>query len=77
MAVPVQRILTLKENIYNNSRRESERVTEERQESFDDMTKRFTQNQALFITNEALQILYETCVVQVKLDALKILAAQR
>lgn len=77
MAVPVQRILTLKENIYNNSRRESERVTEERQESFDDMTKRFTQNQALFITNEALQILYETCDVQVKLDALKILAAQR
>lgn len=52
-------------------------MTEERQESFDDMTKRFTQNQALFITNEALQILYETCVVQVKLDALKILAAQR
>ena len=30
MAVPVQRILTLKENIYNNSRRESERVTEEK-----------------------------------------------
>ncbi len=59
------------------SRRESERVTEERQESFDDMTKRFTQNQALFITNEALRILYETCDVQVKLDALKILAAQR
>ncbi len=51
-------------------------MKEERRESFDDMTKRFTQNQELFIANEALQILYETYDVQVKLDALKILAAQ-
>ena len=52
-------------------------MTEERRESFDDMTKRFTQDQELFIANEALRILYETCDAQVKLDALKILAAQR
>ena len=49
----------------------------ERQESFDDMSKRFTQDSALFITNETLRIFYETCDEKVKLDALKILAAQR
>ncbi len=52
-------------------------MTEERHESFDDASKRFTQDPTLFITNEALKILYETCDVQVKLDALKILVAQR
>lgn len=45
-------------------------------ESFDDMSKRFTQDQTLFITNEALRIFYETCDARVRLDALKILAAQ-
>lgn len=47
-----------------------------RKESFDDMSKRFTQDQTLFITNEALRIFYEACDVKVRLDALKILAAQ-
>lgn len=47
-----------------------------RKESFDDMSKRFTQDQTLFITNEALRIFYETCDAKVRLDALKILAAQ-
>lgn len=46
------------------------------QESFDDMSKRFTQDQTLFITNEALRIFYEACDARVRLDALKILAAQ-
>ena len=48
----------------------------EKQESFDDVSKRFTQDQTMFITNEALRIFYETCDEKVKLDALKILAAQ-
>lgn len=43
-------------------------MTEERHESFDDASKRFTQDPTLFITNEALKILYETCDVQVKLE---------
>ena len=36
-----------------------------RKESFDDMSKRFTQDQTLFITNEALRIFYETCDARV------------
>lgn len=60
----------------NCIRRESEKMPIIRKESFDDMSKRFTQDQTLFITNEALRIFYETCDVKVRLDALKILAAQ-
>ena len=52
-------------------------MTEEKYESFDDVSKRFTQDPTLFITNEALRIFYETCDEKVKLDALKILEAQR
>lgn len=60
----------------NCIRRESEKMPIIRKESFDDMSKRFTQDQTLFITNEALRIFYETCDARVRLDALKILAAQ-
>lgn len=56
--------------------RGGESVAIERQESFDDMSKRFTQDPTLFTTNETLRIFYETCDEKVKLDALKILAAQ-
>ena len=40
----------------NCIRRESEKMPIIRKESFDDMSKRFTQDQTLFITNEALRI---------------------
>jgi hypothetical protein len=52
-------------------------MAEERHESFDDVSKRFTQDPTLFIADETLRIFYETCDEKVKLDALKILAAQR
>lgn len=56
-------------------RKEDEEVGEN-QETFEKMAGRFTDNSDLFIKNETLRIFYEAEDCAVKLEALKVLAAQ-
>lgn len=49
----------------------------EKQETFEKIAERFTDNEVLFIKKELLKIFYEADDYYVKLEALKALAAQR
>lgn len=53
------------------------RELKENREKFEEIAKRYTDNSELFILNETLRVFCEAESDAVKLEALKVLAAQR
>lgn len=52
-------------------------MNKKEKETLDEMAERFTDNRELFIQNEALRIFCEAEDYAVKMETLKLLAAQR